>query len=135
LFLATPFDDHRRVLLSSARAEPITIAGDHDIHVSVSPDFIVQQRWSLVPHLLAADTTPDRNGDALKSRNSTDIAQPPTAWRQRLTKINAVRRRWAQTRLDGKAANMSVVENKYFSDILCVWAYISQVRPQDPRPR
>jgi hypothetical protein len=44
-----------------------------------------------------------------------------------LTKINAAGGRCAQTKASGKAANMSV-EIKYFSDILCVWAYISQVR-------
>jgi predicted DsbA family dithiol-disulfide isomerase len=45
-----------------------------------------------------------------------------------LTKINAIGRRCAQTNPNAKAANMSVVEIKYFSDILCVWAYISQAR-------
>jgi predicted DsbA family dithiol-disulfide isomerase len=45
-----------------------------------------------------------------------------------LTKINAAGGHRAQTTLDGKAANMNVVEIKYFSDVLCVWAYISQVR-------
>jgi predicted DsbA family dithiol-disulfide isomerase len=44
-----------------------------------------------------------------------------------LTKINAAGGRCAQTKASGKAANMSV-EIKYFSDILCVWACISQVR-------
>ncbi len=30
--------------------------------------------------------------------------------------------------IQGRPAIMSVVETKYFSDILCVWAYVSQVR-------
>jgi predicted DsbA family dithiol-disulfide isomerase len=46
-----------------------------------------------------------------------------------LIKINAARRRRGQTTISATlAAIMSVVDITYFSDVLCVWAYVSQVR-------